>query len=63
MSAPATDRPPLSAECTLGQRPDYRDVHRMCNQTRDVPLPYSNGTVLLTRRCGCECHWRRGDAQ
>ncbi|MFF0094176.1 hypothetical protein ACFYSF_30040 [Streptomyces canus] len=62
MSAPVTDPPPLSAECTLGQRPDYRDVHRECRQTKDVPLPHSNGAVLLVRRCGCTCH-RRGGAQ
>ncbi|GGW25677.1 hypothetical protein [Streptomyces xantholiticus] len=49
MSAPVTDPPPLSAECTLGQRPGYKDVHRQCRQTKDVPLPHSNGAVLLVR--------------
>jgi hypothetical protein len=56
----ATDRPPLSAECTLGQRPGYKDVHRECRQTEDVPLPYATG-ILLVQHCGCACHGRRGD--
>ncbi|WP_155059928.1 hypothetical protein [Streptomyces blattellae] len=62
MTAPTTetDRPPLSAECTLAQQPDYRDVHGLCRQIKDVPLPYSHGGWLV-RRCTCACH-RRGDA-
>ncbi|MET9382806.1 hypothetical protein ABZY09_17465 [Streptomyces sp. NPDC002928] len=61
MSAPTvTDDVTLSAECTLAQQPAYKDVHRGCHQTKDVPLPHSNG-ILLVRRCGCTCH-RRGDA-
>lgn len=60
MSGPtATDRPPLSAECTLARQQGYKDVHRECTQTKDVPLPHSLG-VLLVRRCGCSCHGRRG---
>lgn len=59
-AATATDDVTLSAECTLGQRPDYRDLHRECRQTKDVPLPHSSG-ILLVRRCGCACH-RRGGA-
>jgi hypothetical protein len=55
-----TETAPLSAECTLGQRPGYRDVHRECRQTKDVPLPHAIG-ILLVRRCGCTCH-RRGGA-
>lgn len=55
-----TDDVTLSAECTLGQRPGYRDVHRECRQTKDVPLPHATG-ILLVRRCGCLCH-RRGGA-
>lgn len=50
----------LSAECTLGQQPGYKDVHRECRQTEDVSLPHSNG-ILLVARCGCACH-RRGGA-
>ncbi|WP_020121826.1 hypothetical protein [Streptomyces canus] len=59
MSA-ATEEVTMSAECTLGQRPDYRDVHGLCRQTKDVPLPYSGGSVLLVRRCRCACHGRGG---
>lgn len=55
MTAPATDRPPLSAECTLAARPGYNDVHEQCRQTKDVPLPHGDG-ILLARRCGCLCH-------
>lgn len=55
MSLPATDAP-LSAECTLGQRPEYEGLHGECRQTRDIPLPHSNG-LLLVRRCPCPCHW------
>lgn len=55
MTAPATDRPPLSAECTLAARPGYNDVHRLCQQTKDVPLPHGGG-ILLALRCGCPCH-------
>jgi hypothetical protein len=49
----------LSAECTLAQRPDYRDMHRTCRRTKDIPLPHSNG-ILLVRRCGCSCHRKAG---
>lgn len=45
----------LSAECTLGQKPGYQDVHAMCRQTKDVPLPHSTG-ILLVHRCRCTCH-------
>ncbi|WP_369251238.1 hypothetical protein [Streptomyces sp. R41] len=58
MSA-ATDEVTLSAECTLARRPGYKDVHRECRQTKDVPLPHSNG-ILLVARCGCACHRRGG---
>lgn len=50
-----TDTPPLSAECTLAQRPAYRDLHGQCRRTEDVPLPHSHG-ILLMQRCGCACH-------
>ncbi|MEU0429966.1 hypothetical protein ABZ235_41690 [Streptomyces canus] len=56
MSAPVTDEITLSTECTLGERPGYDDVHGLCRQNRDIPLPHSNG-VLLVRRCECTCHW------
>lgn len=45
----------LSAECTLGRQPAYRNVHAQCRQTKDVPLPHSTG-ILLVRRCSCSCH-------
>ncbi|KUO19672.1 hypothetical protein [Streptomyces dysideae] len=56
MTATAADRAPLSAECALAQRPNYQGLHRECRQTSDVPLPHSNGRILLTRSCGCACH-------
>ncbi|WP_167828893.1 hypothetical protein [Streptomyces sp. MZ04] len=55
MSAPTTKTPPLSAACTLAERPGYKALHRECTQTEDVPLPHSVG-ILLMRRCGCTCH-------
>ncbi|WP_432192817.1 hypothetical protein [Streptomyces sp. bgisy027] len=55
MSAPTTADETLSAECTLARRPDYRGLHKECRQTRDIPLPHSNG-LLLVRRCTCTCH-------
>lgn len=58
MSAPADADVTLSAECIVGQRPGYSDVHDMCQDIRDIPLPYGGG-LLLQRRCGCECHWLR----
>lgn len=51
----ATDTSPPSAECTVGQRPEYADLHASCRQTKDVPLPHGGGLLLL-RRCGCTCH-------
>ncbi|MFC8514620.1 hypothetical protein [Streptomyces sp. NPDC057257] len=63
MSAPTTDEVTLSAECTLATRPGYEDLHHECRQITDVPLPHSNG-LLLIKRCGCLCHWsRRGGDQ
>ena len=56
MTAPTTaDDVTLSAECTVGQRPDYTDMHARCRQAKDVPLPHSNG-ILLIARCRCSCH-------
>jgi len=45
----------LSAECALGSKPGYEDVHAWCRQTKDVPLPHSTG-ILLVHRCCCTCH-------
>ncbi|MFJ9560984.1 hypothetical protein ACIRQQ_13200 [Streptomyces fuscichromogenes] len=59
MNAPTTDEVTLSAECTLAQRPEYEDLHDQCRQITDVPLPHSNG-LLLIKRCGCGCHYARG---
>lgn len=51
----------LSAECEVGQKRGYGDLHDMCNQTKDIPLPYGGG-LLLQRRCGCVCHrYRKAD--
>ena len=61
MSSPTATDETLSVECTLALRPDYRDLHRECTQTEDVPLPYSY-RALLVRRCGCICHRRDGTA-
>lgn len=52
-TATATEH--LSAECTLGRQRGYEDVHALCRQTRDIPLPYSTG-ILLAHRCSCVCH-------
>ncbi|MCT9078575.1 hypothetical protein [Streptomyces fulvoviolaceus] len=49
MSAPTTRIPPLSAECTLAQRLDFKGLHRECTQTEDVPLPHSYGILLVQR--------------
>lgn len=51
----ATDTGALSAECTLASKPGYGDVHAMCRQTQDIPLPHSTG-ILLVHRCRCSCH-------
>jgi hypothetical protein len=51
----------LSAECTVAKRPAYRDLHRKCTRTKDIPLPHSGGIVLV-RRCHCTCHTRNGGA-
>ncbi|WP_155060142.1 hypothetical protein [Streptomyces blattellae] len=45
----------MSAECALAQRPEFGTFHGGCRQTRDIPLPYSRG-LLLMRRCPCACH-------
>ncbi|WP_173264757.1 hypothetical protein [Streptomyces pacificus] len=45
----------MSAECALAQRPEYKDLHRQCRQTKDVSLPHSSG-ILLVRRCTCPHH-------
>jgi len=60
VSARTVDEVTLSAECTLGQRRGYEDVHAECRQTEDVPLPHSNGSILLVHRCRCGCHSRGG---
>lgn len=55
MSAPTTHEVTLSEECALAGRPGYDDLHADCRQIADVPLPHSNG-LLLIKRCGCGCH-------
>lgn len=54
MSAPVADDM-LSAECTVGKRPEYEGMHARCRQTKDIPLPHSTG-ILLAARCRCACH-------
>lgn len=54
-TATADDDVTLSAECALGRERGYGNVHDMCNQTEDIPLPHGGG-LLLQRRCGCICH-------
>ncbi|MEV6531012.1 hypothetical protein AB0M86_15650 [Streptomyces sp. NPDC051639] len=49
----------MSAECALAQQPGYKDLHRECRQTKDVPLPYGGG-ILLVRRCTCPHHRYNG---
>lgn len=55
MIAPVAKAPPSSAECTLAQRPEHKELHGDCRQTRNIPLPHASG-ILLQRRCGCACH-------
>ncbi|MFD6247910.1 hypothetical protein [Streptomyces roseolus] len=45
----------MSPECRVAQHPGYEDLHRECRQTKDVPLPYGSG-ILLVRRCTCPHH-------
>ena len=56
-----TEAPNLSAECTVGNLPDYTDMHGRCRQTKDISLPHGTG-VLYQARCRCTCHARAGDA-
>ncbi|WP_405773124.1 hypothetical protein [Streptomyces sp. NBC_01538] len=51
-----TDTATLSAECTVGQLPDYTDMHDRCRQTKDLPVHHSAPRILLQRRCRCACH-------
>ncbi|GAA3783911.1 hypothetical protein GCM10022403_018250 [Streptomyces coacervatus] len=60
MTAPATEAPPLSAECKLAERPGYKDLHGNCHE-KDIPLPHGGG-ILLQGRCGCYCHRLNGRA-
>ncbi|MER6075690.1 hypothetical protein ABT187_44425 [Streptomyces sp. NPDC001817] len=55
MSAPAVDLSDRSAECALAARDGYKDLHRSCRQTKDVPLPHHRD-ILLVKRCTCWCH-------
>lgn len=48
----------LSAECTVGQRPEYADMHGWCRQLEDIPVHHSTPRILLQRRCRCTCHRR-----
>ncbi|MHB9861704.1 hypothetical protein [Streptomyces sp. YIM S03343] len=45
----------LSEHCALASRFGYGGLHADCRQTRDIPLPHSDGIVLVPR-CGCRCH-------
>lgn len=45
----------MSAECAVAHTRGYEDLHDQCRQTRDIPLPYSSGVVLMPR-CRCLCH-------
>jgi hypothetical protein len=55
MTAPATRTLPLSAECALAAQSGYKDLHRECRQTEDIPLPHASG-IWLVLRCGCPHH-------
>ena len=62
MSATTADDVELSPECTVAQQRGYGEVHDMCTQTKDIPLPHGGG-LLLQQRCGCACHpYRKADA-
>ncbi|MFF7542665.1 hypothetical protein ACFZCU_03365 [Streptomyces canus] len=55
MSAPTTETASLSPECAVAFRPEYEDLHAECRQTKDIPLPWGIG-LLLVHRCTCLCH-------
>ncbi|WP_439943083.1 hypothetical protein [Streptomyces sp. BBFR115] len=55
MRAKTEDTSTMSAECALAQQPGYKDLHRQCRQTKDIPLPHSSG-LLLVHRCTCLHH-------
>ncbi|MGW4320355.1 hypothetical protein ACWEMW_14340 [Streptomyces sp. NPDC004684] len=55
MSAKTEDTSTMSAECALAQQPGYKDLHRQCRQTKDIPLPHSSG-LLPVHRCTCPHH-------
>lgn len=55
MSGSAADDT-LSAECTVGKRPEYADMHDRCRQLDDIPVHHSTPRILLQLRCRCACH-------
>ncbi|WP_089100668.1 hypothetical protein [Streptomyces hyaluromycini] len=59
MTAAAAEPLALSTECELAKKPGYKDVHELCRQTADIPLPHGRG-ILLQARCRCGCHRSRG---
>lgn len=52
---PTTADQDLSAECELGERPGYENLHGTCTQLADVRMP-GNPDIILVRRCDCSCH-------
>ena len=42
---PVTSVSVLSVECAVGGEPGYEDLHALCRQLRDVPLPYGDQLV------------------
>ena len=46
----------LSAECEVGNLPDYAQIHDWCRQTKNIPVHHTTPHILIQRRCRCSCH-------
>lgn len=62
MSGQGTTEATLSAECTVALRPECKDMHGWCRQTKDIPVDHGTPHILLQRRCRCTCHKPGADA-
>lgn len=58
MTAPPV---PLSPECDMAR--DHEPLHRLCSNSKDIPLPNAKpyDPPLTRASCKCECH-RESDA-
>ncbi|MGW4564164.1 hypothetical protein ACWEN3_17695 [Streptomyces sp. NPDC004561] len=55
MNETTVDTSGMSTECVLAQRSHYKDLHRSCLQTEDVPLPHG-GEIPPMSKCTCSHH-------